>query len=38
VPVGVVPREAGDLEAEHDPGVSEPDVGDEALESLTVRC
>jgi hypothetical protein len=35
VPVGVVARQAGDLEAEHDPGLAEPDVGDQPLEPLT---
>ena len=36
VPVGVVAREPGDLEAEHDPGVSHPDLGHQPLESLAV--
>ena len=38
VPVGVVARQAGHLEAEHDPGASHPDLSDEALEPLAVGC
>jgi hypothetical protein len=35
--LGVVSREPGDLEAEHDPGFAQADVGDEPLEPLAVR-
>jgi hypothetical protein len=28
--------QAGDLEAEHDPGLAQPDVGDQALEAPAV--
>ena len=36
VPVGVVARQPGDLESEHDPGLPKPDVGDEPLEPLAI--
>jgi hypothetical protein len=36
MPVGVVARQPRDLEAEHDPGLAQTDVGDEALEPLAV--
>ena len=34
VPVGVVAGQARDLEAEHDPGLAQADLGDQALEAL----
>ena len=36
VPVGVVAGQAGDLQAEHDPGPAHADVGDQALEPFSV--
>ncbi len=36
VPVGVVASQTGDLQAEHDPGPTQADLGHEMLEALLV--
>jgi hypothetical protein len=36
VPISVVARQPGDLESEHDPGLPQPDVGDEPLKPLAI--
>ena len=38
MPVGVVPRQARDLQAHDDAGVSHADIGDQALKTLAPGC